>query len=578
MLVELKIENFGILERVRVRLGPGLNVLTGETGSGKSLILQGLEALLGARMGQGVVRNGAHRAHLEAVLDLHDREGLRAQLAERGFGSEDFLTLSREINSDGRSRCTVNGEPARLSDLRSLSVDLMELHGQHEHQRIVDPDVHLDGLDLFAGAQDLRRRTADLYGRYSGLRRRLRTAHLEAGERDRRLDFLRFALDEIESFEPREGEFEELEHEKALIQNSGRMFTDVNEVYDLIREGETPVLDALYRAETLLESHAGLQPELDRQCAELQEARYRIEALADFLRDQKDALQFSPERLEDIDERLTGYRRLFKKHGGNTASVLRVQADFLKELSLIEMSDEEAELLRSELAAVEGELRDVAEELSRVRRAAVPRLEAQLKSELAELGMPGAEITVSVRRELDPDAPSQGERAGGGAGASDRRTRYAFTDRGLDRVEFLLRANAGEDSKPLRKAASGGEMSRITLALKSVLMEHRPVGTIVFDEIDSGVGGEVAHSIAARLRGHAARSQVIVVTHLHQVAGQADHHFYISKHLMEGRTVASVQRLNGERRLHELARMLGGNRPGTVVLEHARQLLNRAAG
>ena len=577
MLVELKIENFGILERVRVRLGPGLNVLTGETGSGKSLILQGLEALLGARMGQGVVRNGAHRARLEAAFDLNESDGLRHVLNERGFGSEDFLTLAREISADGRSRCTINGEPARLSDLRSLSVELMELHGQHEHQRIVDPEVHLDGLDLFAGAQELRKRTADLYGRYSGLRRKLRSAHLEAGERDRRLDFLRFALEEIESFEPREGEFEELEHEKALIQNSGRMFTDLNEVYVLIREGESPVLDALYRAETLLEAHAGLQPELDRQCAELQEARFRIEALADFLRDQKDALQFSPERLEDIDERLAGYRRLLKKHGGNTTAVLRAQADFLKELSLIEMSDEEAELLRSELTVVEGELREVAEELSRVRRAAIPKLEAQLKGELAELGMPGAEITVSVRRELDPGTAPDGERASGPA-ATDRRTRYAVTDRGLDRVEFLLRANAGEDSKPLRRAASGGEMSRITLALKSVLMEHRPVGTIVFDEIDSGVGGEVAHSIATRLRGHAARSQVIVVTHLHQVAGQADHHFYISKQLMEGRTVASVQRLNGERRLHELARMLGGNRPGMVVLEHARQLLNRAAG
>ncbi len=573
MLVELKVENFGILERVRLRFGSGLTVLTGETGSGKSLILQALEAVLGSRTGQGVVRSGAPRAVLEAVFDVQERESVRKYLAQRGMAPEDFLTVTREIGADGRSRCTLNGNSVRIADIRVLSQELMEVHGQHENQRIVDPDVHLDGLDVFAGTQELRRRTADLYRRYAALRGQLRAVRLEAGERERRLDFLRFALEEIESFEPREGEFEDLEHERALIQNSGRMFTDVSTVYGLLREGESSVLDALYRSESLLEAHAGLHAELDRQCAELQEARYRIEGLADFLRDQKDGLQFSPERLEDVEERLAGYRRLFKKHGGNTKTVLAAQVDFLKELSLIEMSDEQAELLFSELSAVDTELREVAEELSRVRRSAVGRLEVQLKGELAELGMPGAELLVSVRRELDPEAAALPEQ-----GSRDRRARYAVTERGLDRVEFLLRANAGEEALALRKAASGGEMSRITLALKSVLMEHRPVATIVFDEIDSGVGGEVAHSIAARLRGHAARSQVIVVTHLHQVAGQADHHFYISKQLLEGRTIATVQRLNGERRLHELARMLGGNRPGMVVLEHARQLLNRAAG
>lgn len=576
MLVDLKVENFGILEQVRMRLGPGLNVLTGETGSGKSLILQAMEGVQGARLGTGVVRHGAHRAVLEASFDLQHHEGLRSKLGERGFVVEDYLLVHREVSGDSRNRCAINGVPAKLADLRWLSAELLEIHGQHEHQRILDPDVQLEGLDLFAGAMDLKRRTAELFHRFNSIRKRLRAAHLEAGELQRRVDFLKFALDEIESFEPRAGEFEDLEHEKALIQNSGRLFTDLSAVYQLLREEEPCLLDGVFQAESLLEPHIGLQPELDRQLGELQEARFRLEALADYLREQKEALQFSPERLEDVDERLAGYRRLFKKYGGNTATVLNSQDEYLRELTVIEMSDEEAELLRSELAAVEGELRQLAEELSRVRRAAVPRLEQHLKEELAALGMPGAEITVSVRRELSPE-PDSRETAPVGQ-AADRRGRYALSEKGLDRVEFLLRANAGEEAKPLRKVASGGEMSRITLALKSVLMDQKPPATVVFDEIDSGVGGEVAHTIAARLRGHAARSQVIVVTHLHQVAGQADHHYYISKQLRDGRTIGQVQRLNGDRRLHELARMLGGSRPGTVVLEHARQLLERSAG
>ncbi len=592
MLAELKVENFGIIEQLRMRLGPGFNVITGETGSGKSLILQAIDTVLGSRAGSGLVRAGAHRAFVEALFDLSPEPGprneVRAWLEENGFPAEDtYILLQREIAVDGKGRSTINGVPARLAMLRALATRLIEVHGQHEHQRILDPDTHLDSLDLFAATMPLRHRVADLYNKYSGIKKRLRAVTLEAGERERRLDFLRFALEEIESFEPREAEFEDLLQEKALIENSGRMYMDLCSAYTGLREEENAILDRLVSVEGLLEVHAGLHAGLESQLSEIREARYRLESLADFLREQKEGLQFSPERLEDIDDRINGYRRLHKKYGAGTAMVLKAQQDFLRELGVIEMSDEESGLLVSELEVVYSELRELSEELSRKRRSVIPGLEEQLKQELAELGMPGAEIHVSVKREIGPDNEMNGPgfagegaadgRPSDGARNRDARSRYLINEKGLDRVEFLLRANAGESSLPLRKVASGGEMSRIMLALKSIIIENKPVSTVIFDEVDSGVGGEIAHSIASRLKNHSLQSQVILVTHLHQIASMADQHYYISKQTRGGRTSTSLQRLQGEKRLHELARMLGGNAPGQVVLEHARELLSRAS-
>ena len=607
MLVELKIENFGIIEQLRMRLGPGLNVITGETGSGKSLILQAIDAVLGSRAGAGMVRTGSHRAGIEALFEVGEQKHLRKWLEKSGFPAEDsYIVLAREIAVDGKGRSSINGIPTRLSNLRALSSQLIEVHGQHEHQRILDPETHLDGLDLFAGARPLREQVGELYHKFAGIKKRLRAVSLEAGERERRLDFLRFALEEIESFEPVENEYEELLNERALIQNSGRMYTDICAAYEALREEEHSILDRLTSIETILENYSDIHAGLDAKIGELRESRYGLESLADYLRENKDKLQFSPERLEDIEERIAGYNRLHKKYGGNTVSVLRAQEEFLRETSMIEMSDEESELLRSEIEVVHSELRELAEELSRKRRAVIPALEEQLKKELKTLGMPGAEICVSVKRELASDDYS-GNFSGGLTDSTDSadsrmrpnrslvretsqseppgrdlsrdaRHKYLINERGLDRVEFLLRANTGEASLPLRKVASGGEMSRIMLALKSIIIDSIPVNTVIFDEVDSGVGGEVAHSIATRLKNHSLQSQVVVVTHLHQIASLGERHFYISKQTRDGRTTSSIQLLQGDKRLHELARMLGGNAPGPVVLEHARELLSRATG
>ncbi len=574
MLIELKIENFGIIEQLRFRPGPGLNMITGETGSGKSLLLQALDTVLGARAGAGLVRNGSSRAVVEAVFDIARQADARLWLEHHGlpFSGSDLL-IRREIGLEGRSKCSLNQMPVTISRLRALAPFLMEIHGQHEQQRLLDPDTHLDSLDLFSGTLALRKEVADFYARFRGLKEKLRSVSLEKGERERRLDYIKFSLEEIESFDPRENEFEDLQNEKALIQNSGHMFVDMSAAYGILREEDGSVLDRLRTVDSLLEKHIELSPALGEHWEDFREAFYALEALADFLRDEKDGLHFSPERLEDVDERLNTYRRLHKKYGGTTNALLLTRDRLLSELASIEMSDEELELLRSELAVIYREMLALAEELSRKRRSRVNELETRLAGELESLGMPGARIQVSVRRELNPEPPGEEDQQR----EQNPEGRFAINERGLDRVEFLLQANLGEIQQPLRKVASGGELSRIMLALKTIIVEQRPVPTLLFDEVDSGVGGEVALSIGQRLKNLARESQVIVVTHLHQLASLADNHFKIKKQVQDGRTVTALQKLHHDHRLQELARMMGGS-TSAIGLEHARELLKRAAG
>ena len=612
MLIELKIENFGIIENQRIRLQKKLNIISGETGSGKSLVMNALDVVLGARAAPGLVRNGAHRAIVEAVFELDNLASdslakLAEPLQEALSQNHSYVEFRREITAEGRSRMFCNGEIVTLTSIRPLVMRLIETHGQHEHQRILDMDTHLEFLDTFAETQNLCQSVGELYQRFSVIRNRLRNVNLESEAREQRREYLHFVLDEIERFVPREGEFAELEHEKALIQNSGRLFQDLCTAYSLIREEEPAILDHLASLTQLLEPHCDLLPQAQEHLGQIQEANYLLEAAADFLREQKSRLQFSPERLEDVNERLAGYQHLHKKYGGSTQAVLHKQQKYLQELGSIEMSSEQMQELEEELANVSESLLKKAEELSRLRRAAIPSLERKLANELAQLGMPGAALQVCVKREVDleeanvktynglnnlngynnesngkmvmdseesclalQNSKNQNGMINSGVNA---RSKYVLHEKGLDRVEFLLLSNPGEAPRPLRKIASGGELSRISLAFRSIFCEVHPVSTIIFDEVDAGVGGEVAHTIGKRLKALSEHSQVLVVTHLPQIARLADQHFSVSKEYADGRVYSRLQRLEERERVRELARMLGGNTPGQAVLEHAQELL-----
>jgi len=543
MLQELWIENFGIVDRMCFRPGPGLNVITGETGAGKSLLLQSLDLLLGGRAGAGVVRRGASAALIEG----------------RFVDRERVLQIRREIAVDGRSRATCNGEVVTLSRLRQATLPLLELHGQHDQHKLMDPEYHIDWLDAFIGADDLRRNVSEAYHRARDLRQRLQHLSLETTEKAQRRDYLHFVLDEIEGVGPQPGEFEALEQERALIKNGGQLFSDLALSYQMLRDEDGAILDRLGRMESLLERHIALKPDLEQPLGHLRNALYALEPLAEALRKMRDALHFSPERLEDVEERLQGYRRLFKKYGTSTTVVLQLRDQHLKELAALSMSKEELTALREEYEALYQDLREKSQELSRARSGHAALLEEKIAEELALLGMNGARVRIQLTREMEVENGQE---------------RVVIHEKGLDRVEFMLQANAGEGLLPLRKVASGGEMSRLMLALKSIA-SPRQSRTLVFDEIDTGVGGEVSYSIGERLRKLAEETQVIVVTHLHQVAAFAEEHFKIEKSLQGGRTVSRIVQVEQDLRLQELARMMGSrSRRG---LEHAREILHNLA-
>ncbi|MBW7858100.1 MAG: DNA repair protein RecN [Leptonema sp. (in: Bacteria)] len=559
MLLELRIENFGIVENGRFRPGQGLNTITGETGAGKSLLLQALQITLGAKATTGFIRNGSSRAVVEAEFEVDSEV---CQLLDNNSipVSDRMVTLRREIYLSGRPRSLINGVSVNAPLMKTIGSMLAEIHGQHDHQRLLDPANHLDFLDIYAGTEELRNQVSKMYHRLAEIRKRLRSVSMEEEEKQQRLDFLRYAIDEIEDLEPEEGEFESLTNEKALIQNSGKVFQDLAEAYSLLYEDDRSILTGLEQVDRLLERHSDLFQSATESYEEKQslvkQSMYQIEAVVDFLREQRQRLQFSPERLEDVEERLQSYRRLLKKYGGTTTLVLQKRDSFLRELASIEMSEEEAALLRSELSITESELQDLATELSMRRRSVVPSLEEKLSTELNGLGMAGARIQISVSREY----------------ATESTERFIVNEKGLDIIEFFFNANEGEVVQPLRKIASGGELSRITLALKSVILDRSAPATMIFDEVDTGVGGEVAYTIGQRLKELSERSQVIVITHLHQIASLGRYHFKIQKETHNSRTYSKIERLNGQERLKEMARMLGSTDP--AVIQHVKGLLS----
>ena len=575
MLIELRIENFGIIENLRFRPGQGLNAITGETGAGKSLLLQALQMTLGGRAATGFIRNGSSRAIVEAEYDASFQPEVLQLLDEHSIPvSDGLVTLRRELYLTGRPRSAVNGVNVAAPLLKAIGGRLVEIHGQHDHQRLLDPANHLDFLDSYAATEDLRDQVMSMYQRLNELRRRLRSVSMEEEEKQQRLDFLRYAINEIEEVNPIEGEFESLTHERALMQNSGKVFQDLAEAYNLLYEDDQAVLAGLEQIERLLDRHGELfagrasadsqmpgrmsndrSGSFEEKLSMIRQSIYQLEAVAEYLRDQRQRLQFSPERLEDVEERLQDYKRLHKKYGGSTAQVIQKRDSFLRELASIEMSEEEASLLRSELTVTDSELQSLAGELSLRRRSVVPSLEEKLAVELKALGMPDARIQVSVSREYSAESEDK----------------CVVHEKGFDIVEFFFNANEGEVLQPLRKIASGGELSRITLALKTIVLDRNSPATMVFDEVDTGVGGEVAHTIGQRLKELAERNQVIVITHLHQIASVGRLHFRIAKHSRSGRTYSTVDRLNGQNRLNELARMLGGSDP--ALLQHVKGLL-----
>jgi len=550
MLLELRIRDYAVVEDLTLTLGPGLNALTGETGAGKSIIVGALSLLLGERASSGVVRVGARRASVEAVFDVTGLEGVQERLDELGYGPEDgILILRREVAAEGRNRAWVNGSPATASVVGELGGSLVDLHGQHEHQTLLRSGQQRAILDGFSGSEEEAAEVARLHGQLAEIKTAVEAREARLREIGTRADFLRFQLEEMEGAGLSPGEDRALEAEVRRHEHAEELLAGAAAVHDMLYAGDASVADHLAEARSALSRLIRFDPELEEVGGLLEEAFHTVTEAGSRMGVYAASVDHDPARLEEVRTRLDLLFRLKRKYGPELADVLAAADRVRAELQDLEEGDRGLSELRATERSLAEELATRAGELSSLRRAGAGRLAEEVLAVLPSLGLPGGSFEVRLR-EVVPI----------GAG-------------GCEQVTFMVSLNAGFELGQLGRVASGGELSRVMLALKSVLARLDRIPVLVFDEIDAGIGGVVASAIAEKRAAVADEHQVIVVTHLAQIASRASGHFMVEKDEPGGLSSATVHGLHGDARVEEIARMLGGDPGSATSREHARELL-----
>ncbi len=565
MLRELHIHNFGIIDDLRVNLSPGLNVLTGETGAGKSMIVDAVSAILGARAQPEWLRAGERSGFVEGIFELEGEIAQRvsAFLRQEGLEEEEgTLILSRELRAGGRSIARINGRAVTASLLSEVGAMLVDIHGQGEHLSLLKPRSHLFLLDRYAHLEELRSALAEEVAHVRHIQRELEHLRTHARDLAQRADLLAYQIQEIHSASLRPGEEEELEAERRRLAHAEQLIQGVEEAI-LALEGEigavSGALDMLGQAQERLSRLSHLDEDLNALAERAEILADQISDLLRGLRDYREQVEFNPQRLEEVEERLALIHSLKRKYGDTIEEILAYAERAEAELAQIEGSDERIEELAHEEERLLQRIGELAASLSAKRQEAAERLARAVEAELQELRMKDTRFRVEIRQEEDPrGVPVNGQR-------------LAFDSTGVDRVEFLVSANPGEPLRPLARVASGGETARLMLALKTVLAHADPVPVLIFDEIDVGIGGRVGGVVGQKLWNLARSHQVICVTHLPQLAAYGDQHLHVLKQAEAGRTVVRVHVLEGEERIKELAAMLGA--PTEAGLKSAQEML-----
>ncbi len=560
MLNILTINNIALVSRVEMRLGSGLTLLTGETGSGKSILVDALSLVLGSRASADLIRTGEDSATVEAAFDL--TPALRNGLLQRGLPSlGDELVVRREINVAGRGRATVNGALVPVATLRELAPLLVTVYGQHEPQGLLDPAGHIEHLDRF-GEVDAGR-LAGLHASLRTVEGRLEELRRDRRELERRREMLHFQVQEIERAGLAPGEEDELRQERLRCQNASRLAGLSSEAYALLYEDEGAALSRLGQAFRRVEELAAIDPRFEGYLKSRPEVMGVLEDLAYYLRDYSGHLEVSPERLDEIEHRLALIERLKRKYGARVEEVIDFGRQCRSQLEGLGDPEEVEQRLEAERATLASSYFEAARTVSALRRSKARELEQRLEKELRQLAMERTRFRVRVAPEPLPEKPAGTE---------------GWQPNGFDTVEFLLAPNVGEELRPLERVASGGELSRLLLALSCAAPAEDEAASLVFDEVDAGIGGRVADVVGRKLAQLARGRQVLCVTHLPQIAAFADHHYLVRKSVKAGRTLTSVEALDAAGRVEELARMMGGETVGAAAREHATQLLRLARG
>ncbi len=559
MLKELGITNFAIIDRLHLAFHEGLNVVSGETGAGKSILIGAIGMLLGDRASTDLIRSEEDAAVVEAVFDIGANRGLRARLQEMGFHPGREIVVKRVVSRSGKNRVYVDGNLATVAMLGEISEALVNICSQHEHQVLLDPESHIDILDEFGHLGAERARFTALYEEYRRLQAKRDDLAAKNRNRAEREEFLRFQIGEIERAALKPGEDASLQEEKKILANAAKLAELARDSWEALYGREDSVLAVLARVTAHIRDIRRIDPGFAVADDELKSLAIQLEDAARALRDYLGRIPSDPARLDEIDDRLEAIGRLKKKHGGSVESVLKAGQALKAELEALSSAAEDIEALEAELAKRGALLRDLAGKLSGERRRVAASLEKAIEDELHALKMEKARFSV-LFREPEPD----------GEGLAP------LGPKGADQIEFHLSANVGEPLKPLNRVASGGELSRIVLAMKKVLSGVGSVGTVIFDEVDSGIGGATAEIVGRKLRDISKHHQVICITHLPQIASFGRTHYRVTKRVSDGRTVTDVRQLSEDERLEEITRMLGGVEITDKTRAAAREMLRAA--
>ena len=550
MLNELHIENIAVIEKADISFTPGLNVLTGETGAGKSIVIDSIGAVLGDRVSRELVRRGTERAVVTASFDMNAE--IEAFLSENEIDAEDELVLQRRIGADGKSSCRVCGVPVTAVQLRDLASLLVDIHGQNDGRQLTDEHRHLGYLDRFGVAEDLRSEYAAAFARFRAIKEQIEALRLDEEEKDRLRDRLLYRIEELEKAAIRSGEYEEISSRLTLLRNSEKLTEAIDNACALLYDGDENAVSLAQNAANFAQRASSFAPELEKSVESIRNAVFSLTDTAETLRDMREALDFSPEEFDRLETRLSLLNKLQRKYNSDEEGLIALLEESRRRLEEIDSADESIARLESELDRERKCCLSLSDALSGARKAAAERLQRRIVEELRELSMPSVRFLV----EFSPVENEEG-----------------FNASGADQVRFLMSANAGEEPGRISRIASGGELSRIMLAMKNVFAENDTVPTMIFDEIDSGVSGIAAQRIAEKLFTVSLGKQVMCVTHLPQIAAMADTHFVISKSERGGRTYTEVTPLDRSGRAAELARLHGGDHVTALTLSSAEEQL-----
>lgn len=566
MLVQLEIRNIALIDHVSIELADGLNVLSGETGAGKSIIIDSINAILGGRVSKDIIRTGKEKAMVEAVFQV-DAERVRDLLEGYGIEPEEDNTLvvSREFNIHGKSICRINGKMATVSMLRELGERIIDVHGQYDNQSLLRTENHIKLLDSFGGEhiEKLKLEYAQALQKYKSICNRIKELSGNSGERERRIDLLKYQIDEIRKAGLKIGEEEELNKQRLLLSNSEKVLGALSKAYELLYtgvDGSMSASDGINEAIQCISTVANLDVKYESISKKLEDLYYQLEDAAEEIRSERDKVEYNPELLESIDERIDLIFRLKKKYGQSIRDILEYCEKIEQELEEIISSEEIIKKLQSQMKEADNELYALSCKLNEERHKAAQILEDRIGNELDDLEMKKAKFKVDILFDQEPD--SSGHRP--------------YNSSGLNHVEFLISPNAGEPLKPLSKIASGGEMSRVMLAIKNILANVDSMPTLIFDEIDTGISGRAAQKVGEKLSYISKKHQVICVTHLAQIACMADSHYLIEKVSDDVSTETRVVKLEGKAVDNEIARILGGASISDTTLKYAKELLQNA--